>query len=90
MLALGAASFCVSEPPFSAVCHAGGASGQGLGQERAGGVAAPGAQGEDAAAEGHWSLVDGGRAGKVEELGAPSGPGREKAVECGRGGRGVG
>lgn len=61
-----------------------------MGQVQAGGVAAPGAQGEDAAAEGHWSLVDDGKAGRVEELGAPSGPEHEKAVRCGRGGLGVG
>ncbi len=61
-----------------------------MGQVRAGGAVEPGAQGEDAATEGHLSLVDGGKAGRVEELGAPSGPGREKAVGCGRGGQGVG
>lgn len=60
-----------------------------MGPERAG-AAVPGAQGEDAETAGHWSLVDGGQAGRVEEQGAPSGPGREKAGGCGRGGRGVG
>lgn len=86
---MGAASFCVSEPPSSAVCRADGASGQGLGPERAG-AAVPGAQGEDAETEGHWNLVDGGQAWRVEEQGALSGLGHEKAGGCGRGGRGVG
>lgn len=91
MLALGAASFCVSEPPSSAVCRAGGAAGQGWGLERwAGGAAAPGAQGEDAEAEMHWSLVDGGLEVKVVGPVAQSAQGHERAVGGGKGGRGVG
>lgn len=86
---MGAASFCVSEPPSSAVCHAGGASGQGLGPERAG-AAVPGAQGEDAETEERWNLVGDGQAWWVEEQGALSGLGREKAGGYGRGERDVG
>lgn len=90
MLALGAASFCVSAPPSAAAGRGGGASVQSLGPERAGGAAVPGAQGEDAEAEGHWSLADDGRAGTVEEQWALCGPGHEWAVGCGTGGRGAG
>lgn len=88
---MGAASFCVYEPPFSAISRAGGAAGQGWGLERqAGGAAAPGAQGEDVEAEMRWSLVDGGQEEKVEGLVAQSAPGHERAVGCGKGGQGVG
>lgn len=88
MLALGAATFCVCEPPSSAVGRAGEAAGQGLGPERAGGAAMPGAQGVDAEARVHWHLVDGGQEVRVEGQVAQSGPGHERAAWCERGGQG--